>query len=73
VDGVSPGPATRSAISLKEVSADDALFRDEDLEVAVLRPNEEKEILVPVRIEADGKIVHYRLSMRLSVSSARHD
>jgi signal recognition particle receptor subunit beta len=70
VDVVPAAPATRSAISLKEVPADDALFRDEDLEVAVLRPDEEKEILVPVRIEADGRVLHYRLSMRLSVSSA---
>jgi signal recognition particle receptor subunit beta len=73
VEVVPQAPATRSAISLQEVPADDALFRDEDLEVAVLRPNEEKEILVPLRIEADGKVVHYRLSMRLSVSSANHD
>lgn len=73
VSVVRTAPATRSAISLQEVPADDALFRDEDLEVAVLRPDEEKEILVPVRIEIEGRVVHYRLSMRLSVSTARHE
>ena len=65
-----PGSTPAAGLRLTEVSAEDALFHDDDLEIAVLRPSEEKEILVPVQIEVEGRTLYYRLALRLSLDDA---
>jgi hypothetical protein len=52
-------------VLLTQLAADDELFDDPNLDVAGVAPGEEREIVIPVEIGAEGETKRFKLSVRL--------
>ena len=52
-------------VLLTQVADDDELFNDPNLDVASVAPGEEREIVIPVEMGAEGETKRFKLSVRL--------
>jgi len=64
-DEPSDGDAGREEVLLTQVADDAELFDDPNLDVAGIAPGQEREIVIPVEMGAEGQTKRFKLSVRL--------
>ena len=60
-----PAEELQDEVQLTQVAEDTELFDDPNLDVASVAPGEEREIVIPVELGAEGEAKRYKLSVRL--------